>query len=69
MFVNDIKMFREKTGCSLMESKAAMEYANGDEILAIAYLKAKSFAVATPCLTFDERVQKFYKLELKGGSC
>ena len=25
MFVNDIKMFREKTGCSLMESKAAMD--------------------------------------------
>lgn len=38
-----------------MLCKEAIEYAKGDEQVAIAYLKAKGLAVATPSLTFDQR--------------
>ncbi|MBQ8805994.1 MAG: hypothetical protein IJZ68_05875 [Bacteroidaceae bacterium] len=56
-----IKNLRNKTGCSLAMCKEAIEYADahdGGEEMAIAYCKAKSFAVKTTC-TFDERVRKF----------
>lgn len=52
-----IQELKEKTGCSLIDCKKALEYGEGDLDIAIAYLKAKGFAVATPKLTFDERVE------------
>ncbi|HCL4480142.1 TPA: hypothetical protein N2D99_002228 [Clostridium botulinum] len=39
--------------------KHALEYSKGDEEIAIAYIKSKTLAVATPNLTFDERIQYF----------
>lgn len=59
-----IQKLREETGCGLMECKKALEYGNGDFAIAIAYLKAKGFAVATPGLTFDERVKLFLTKQL-----
>ena len=58
---NFILALREKTGVGLLECKNAALYSNGDMDLAIAYLKAKTLAVATPKLSFDERVQQFYQ--------
>ncbi|HMM31192.1 MAG TPA: hypothetical protein PKB13_05355 [Clostridia bacterium] len=52
---------RNSTGCGLAQCKKAVDYARGDRKMAIAYLKAISFAVATPGLTFDERVKRFYE--------
>ena len=54
-----IQKLREKTGCGLIDCKKALEYGDGDFAIAIAYLKAKGFAVTTPGLTFDERVKYF----------
>lgn len=52
---------RNKTGSGMMECKRALEYARDhhDERLAMAYLRARTLAVATPGLTFDERVLSF----------
>lgn len=50
---------RDKTGCGLILCKKAIEYSNGDEEIALAYIKAKTIAVATPNLSFDERVKLF----------
>jgi|GEM_PF-3036896 len=54
-------------GCSPSDCRKALAYADGDVILAAAYLKAKGLAVATPGMTFDERVQWFYRKELAIG--
>lgn len=59
--IDDIKKLREHTGCSMMQCKSALEYSKGDLSLSIAYLKALTIAVATPNLTFDERVQFFLR--------
>ena len=56
----DIISLREKTGMSVKECYNALTYGKGDVDMAIAYLKARSLAVATPKLTFDERVLMFY---------
>ena len=53
---------RNISHCPLAMCKKALEYTqehNGDDYMAIAYLKAKTLAVATPRLSFDERVQRF----------
>jgi translation elongation factor EF-Ts len=53
---------RNVSHCPLAMCKKAIEYAeehNGDDYMAIAYLKAKTLAVATPGLSFDERVRRF----------
>lgn len=58
---------RNISHCPLVMCKAALKYAeehNGDDYMAIAYLKAKVFAVKTNC-SFDERVQRFLKGEKK----
>lgn len=60
-----IKQLSAETGIGLHNCTKAYNYANGDHDLAIAYLKAKTLAVATPGLSFDERVQRF--LEKKEG--
>lgn len=52
---------RNNTGCSLFMCKQAINYSlahNGDDNMAVAYLKAKSFALKTDC-NFDERVKYF----------
>ena len=59
----DIKELREKTGCGMFLCKQALDYAKGDGRVAIAYLKAKSYAVATPNISFDERVKLFIENE------
>lgn len=56
-----VKELREKTGVGLMLCKQAIDYAKGNEATAIAYIRAKTLAVATPKLTFDERVELFKK--------
>ena len=53
---------RNLSHCPLAMCKKALEYAkelDGDDYMAIAYLKAKTLAVATPGLSFDERVLRF----------
>lgn len=50
-------------GISMKESKNAAVYAKGDKRLAVAYAKARTLAVATPGMNFEERVQHFYNLE------
>ena len=54
-----IKELREKTGVGMMFCRKAIEYSNGNEKIAMAYIKAKTLAIATPKLTFDERVKIF----------
>ena len=69
-FMNELlKTLRENTGCGLKECSDALIYANQDYKIAVAYLKAKSYAVAiyyagtkTP-LSFDDRVKAFLELE------
>lgn len=58
-----VKKLREDTGCSLTICKKAIEYSNGNYKIAVAYVKAKTLAVATPNMTFDERVKEFIKFE------
>lgn len=53
------KALSAETGIGLRNCAKAYDYANGDHDIAIAYLKAKTLAVATPGLSFDERVQRF----------
>lgn len=59
--IEKIRALREKTGCGMMDCKNALAYSKGDFDIAIAYLDAKHLAVATPNMTFDERVKSFYK--------
>ena len=52
---------RNQTGCSLHLCKQAIDYTtehNGDDSVAVAFLKAKSFVLKTAC-DFDERVRYF----------
>lgn len=54
---------RNVSHCPLSMCKAALKYAmehNGDDYMAIAYLKAKTLAVKTSC-SFDDRVQLFMR--------
>lgn len=60
-----IKQLNTETGMGLHNCTKAYDYANGDHDLAIAYLKAKTLAVATPGLSFDERVRRFLEIERK----
>ena len=58
--LNDIKILREKTGCSLRECKEAFEYAETHEkCTPVGYLKAKRFAVKIE--PFEEKVRLFSK--------
>lgn len=62
--VEDIQRLRNLTGVGMRQCRDAVFYAKehrGGEKLALAYLKAKGIAVATPNLTFDERVLSFYE--------
>lgn len=55
----DVHELRELSGCSILLCKEAIEYSNGNRELAIAYIKAKTIAVSTGKMTFDERVKSF----------
>ena len=56
--LNDIKILREKTGCSLQECKEAFEYAEEHEgCTPVGYLKAKYFAVRIE--PFEKKVRLF----------
>lgn len=53
-----------KTGMSMMACKKAIEYAKiHTACTPIGYLKAISFAVATPKMKFEDRVRMFSKEE------
>ncbi len=56
--VTELRML---TGASIYECIKAVEYGGDDGLLAVAYLKAKSFAVSTPNMSFEDRVQMFYR--------
>jgi hypothetical protein len=56
-----INTLRKKTGCSSSDCAKAVKYDPDDEKMQLAYLKAKTIAVATPGMTFDERVRHFYE--------
>jgi hypothetical protein len=62
-----IKDLREEMGAGTEQCKEALKYstkhANGDFKMSIAFLRAKGLAVATPGLTFDQRVMRFYENE------
>lgn len=57
-----IIQLREKSGCSVRMCRDALEYGEKDMCTALAYLKAKGIAVATPGLSFDRRVQRFKEM-------
>ena len=60
----NIKELREISGAGLHECKKAIEYCETHtDCTPLGYLKACGFAVATPNLTFDERVKKFSTME------
>ena len=50
---------REETAHKVAWAAVKHEYAKGDEKIAGAFIKAKTIAVATPGLSFDERVRSF----------
>ena len=54
-----VKQIRDATGVGLRLCVDAYDYAAGDLPTAIAYVRAKTSAVATPGLSFDQRVQQF----------
>jgi hypothetical protein len=60
--IDSIKRLNYITCAGMGMCKKALEYSNGDHETAIAYIKAKTLAVSTPKLTFDERVQYFKKI-------
>lgn len=61
--IEKVKILREKTGMSLTLCKRAILYAkNHKGCTALGYLKARSIAIATPNMTFEERVRKFSHL-------
>ena len=62
-----VKRLREFTGMGTYNCSKAYDYANGDFDTAVAYLKAKTLAVATPDLSFDERVQRFLELDRRSA--
>lgn len=61
--IEKVKILREKTGMSLILCKRAILYAKIHKgCTALGYLKARSIAIATPNMTFEERVRKFSNL-------
>ena len=56
-----VKQIRDATGAGLRMCVDAYDYAGGDLPIAVAYVRAKSTAVVTPGLNFDQRVQLFLK--------
>lgn len=64
MLRNQTEILRNQTGMSLILCKRAILYAeNHKECTALGYLKARSIAIATPNMTFEERVRRFSHLD------
>jgi translation elongation factor EF-Ts len=62
--IEKIKLLKEKTGMSLTLCKRAILYTkNHKGCTALGYLKAHSIAIATPNMTFEEKVRKFSHLD------
>ena len=60
--LQEVLSLRGKTGASLRDCKRAIDYAKmHDKCTPIGYLKAIGYAVATPEMTFEERVRLFSK--------
>ena len=61
--IEKVKILREKTGMNFILCKRAILYSKiHKECTALGYLKARSIAIATPNMTFEERVRKFSNL-------
>ena len=57
--LNDVKALRDKTGCSLASCKQAFDYAEVHKGCSPeGYLRAVHNAVATPNMSFEERVRR-----------
>jgi len=62
--IEKIQTLRNQTGMSLILCKRAILYTkNHKRCTALGYLKARSIAIATPNMTFEERVRKFSHLD------
>ena len=62
-----IKELREISGTGLHECKKAIEYCKAHtDCTPLGYLMTCGIAIATPNLTFDERVKKFSIMEESG---
>ena len=58
--LDQVKKLQNITGCSLQNCCHAIDFASNHEgCTPIGFLKAITFSVATPSLTFEERVRKF----------
>lgn len=62
--IEKVQILRNQTGASLMLCKRAILYSEKHKgCTALGYLKARSIAIATPNMTFEERVRFFSKNE------
>jgi len=62
--IEKVKALSNQTGVSLILCKRAILYAkNHKGCTALGYLKARSIAIATPNMTFEERVRRFSHLD------
>lgn len=60
-----VRELRNKTGCGLQQCKEALEYSfTHENTTPIGYLRAKGLAVATPNMTFEQRVVMFSDSEV-----
>lgn len=61
--IEKVQILRNQTGINFTLCKRAILYAkNHKGCTALGYLKARSIAIATPNMTFEERVRKFSNL-------
>ena len=64
MTFDNVNSLRKVTGCSLHLCMRAIVYADDrDDCTPLGYLKAKTLTIATPRMTFEQRVQMFSKEE------
>lgn len=62
--IEKVQILRNQTGINFTLCKRAILYAqNHKGCTALGYLKARSIAIATPNMTFEERVRKFSHLD------
>ena len=62
--IEKVQILRNQTGMNLTLCKRAILYAkNHKGCTALGYLKARSIAIATPNMTFEERVRRFSHLD------
>jgi len=62
--IEKVQILRNQISASLMLCKRAILYSeNHKGCTALGYLKARSIAIATPNMTFEERVRRFSHLD------